>query len=363
MKIPGDVRTWCEISFPALRHNLRTVRRSLPSKTQILAVVKDNAYGHGLIPVARNLSQAGCEEFGVAFTSEGVQLRSAGMRQPILLLGSTLPAEFPCALQHRLTITLSSLTEARELVRTATRAKTCALVQAKLNTGMNRLGATPDEFSKLLFYIAQQPSLDFVGSFTHLACADSNPTFTRRQLKSAALLPKNLPHHWANSAAVLQSNLFSPTHARPGLALYGIDPTARSSPPLQPVLSWKSRILLIRSVARGETISYGASFRAPHNLRVATVATGYAHGLPRSLSNRGHALVQGRLCPILGRVTMDMTLLDVTRVPNPRRGNEVVWLGRSGRLTRTATDLAREADTIPWEIFTRIHPALPRFSA
>lgn len=363
MKIPGDVRTWCEISFPALRHNLRAVRRSLPPKTQILAVVKDNAYGHGLIPITRALAKAGCEEFAVAFVSEGTQLRGAGIRQPILLLGSTLAAEFPCALQNRLTITLSSLTEARELVRAATRAKTIALVQAKLDTGMNRLGATPQEFLKLLFFIAQQPSLDLVGTLTHLACADSNPAFTRRQLKSAFLLPKNLPHHWANSAASFQTTPFSLTHARPGLALYGIHPTARSSPRLQPVLAWKSRILLVRSVARGETISYGASFRAPRNLRVATVATGYAHGLPRSLSNRGHALIQGRLCPILGRVTMDMTLLDVSRVPNPLRGNEVVWLGQSGRLTRTATDLAREADTIPWEIFTRINPSLPRFSA
>ncbi len=360
MKVPPDDRTWCEISTSALRHNLRTLRRGLPRKVRVLAVVKDDAYGHGLIPVARTLNQAGCEEFGVACVAEGVQLRQAGIRQPILVLGSTLPFEFPLALRHRLTLTLSSLTEARELARTARRARLPALVQAKLDTGMNRLGANPVEFSELLLFIARQPPFKLLGTFTHLACADSNPAFTRRQLLRSSLLPKNLPLHWANTAALLSRLPFASTHARPGLGLYGSNPLARSSPRLKPVLSWKSRILVVRSVARGESISYGATFRAPRKLKVATVATGYAHGLPRSLSSRGHALIQGRLCPILGRVTMDMTLLDVTRLPSARRGQEVVWIGRSGSLTRTAADLAREAGTIPWEILTRIHPALPR---
>ena len=360
MKVPRDARTWCEISLSALRHNLRTLRRGLPREGRILAVVKDDAYGHGLVPVARALTRAGCEEFGVACVAEGIQLRQAGIRQPILILGSTLPFEFSHALRHRLTLTLSSLSEARELARTAQRTRLPALVQAKLDTGMNRLGANPEEFSEILFFIAQQPQLDLVGTFTHLACADSNPVFTRRQLLRSSLLPKNLPHHWANTAALVSRLPYASTHARPGLGLYGCNPIGRSTPRLKPVLSWKSRILVVRSVARGESISYGATFRAPRNLRVATVATGYAHGLPRSLSSRGHALVQGRLCPILGRVTMDMTLLDVSRLPSARRGQEVVWIGHSGSMTRTATDLAREAGTIPWEIFTRIHPSLPR---
>ncbi len=360
MKVDRQARTWCEISLPALRHNLRTLRRSLPQKNKILAVVKDNAYGHGLTLVARTLAQAGCDEFGVACVSEGVQLRQAGLRQPILLLGSTLPFEFKAALQHQLTLTLSSLTEAQELLRAARRARKTARVQVKLDTGMNRLGATPAEFTQLLFFIAQHSSLDLVGTFTHLACADSNPAFTHRQLLRSHLLPKTLPHHWSNTAAILRSLSLSSTHARPGLGLYGYSPLGRSSPTLQPVLSWKSRILLLRSVARGQSISYGATFKASKNMRVATVATGYAHGLPRSLSSRGHALVQGHLCPILGRVTMDMTLLDVSRLPHPRRNQEVVWIGRSGSLTRTAADLAREAGTIPWEILTRIHPSLPR---
>lgn len=361
MKAMRPARTWCEISLPALRHNLRTLRRSLPPKNKILAVVKDDAYGHGLIPVARALARAGCEEFGVANAAEGVQLRQAGLRSPILLLSSTLPFEFSLALPHRLTITLSSLAEARALAQAAHRARTPALVQVKLDSGMNRLGASPAAFTPLLHFISQQPSLRLVGTFTHLACADSDPAFTRRQLLHAKLLPQNLAHHWANTAATLSSYPFSSTHSRPGLGLYGLSPLPRSSPQLRPVLSWKSRILLLRSVARGQTLSYGATFRAQKNLHVATVATGYAHGLPRSLSNRGHALVQGHLCPILGRVTMDMTLLDVSHLPHPRRGQEVVWIGRSGSRTRTAADLAREAGTIPWEILTRIHPDLPRF--
>ena len=357
----ATLRTWCTVSFPALRANLRTLRRAAPRGTRVLAVVKDNAYGHGLVAVARALSRAGCEEFGVAFASEGAELRQAGIREPILLLGSSLPSEFPQALAHRLTLTISSLQEARELARAATRARIQALVQAKLDTGMNRLGAKPLEFQKLLAFVTQHPRLELVGTFTHLACAGSDPGFTRRQMEQSFLLPLAGRRHFANTAGTLSHLPHPMTHIRPGLGLYGIDPRPGPKAPLRPVLSWKSRILVVRQVPRGETVSYGATFRAPRNLRVATVATGYADGLPFSLGNRGHALIRGRLCPILGRVTMDMTLLDVSSLPSARRGDEVVWIGRSGNKTRSAADLAREAGTIPWEIFTRIAPRIPRF--
>jgi len=355
------LRTWCSISLPALRANLRALRRTAPRGTRVLAVVKDNAYSHGLVPVARALFRAGCEEFGVAFASEGVELRQAGIRAPILLLGSTLPSEFPVALAHRLTITISSLQEAREIARAAEKARTLGLIQAKLDTGMNRLGAKAPEFQHLVSYVTRHPRLELVGTFTHLACAGSNPKFTARQLEQSFLLPVTACRHFANTAAALSRHPLPQTHIRPGLGLYGIDPRPQALAPLRPVLSWKSRILVVRQVGRGETISYGATFRAPRNLRIATVATGYADGLPFSLGNRGHALIRGKLCPIVGRVTMDMTMLDVSRLPAARRGDEVVWIGRSGRKTRTAADLAREAGTIPWEIFTRIAPRIPRF--
>ena len=358
--MPASLRTWCTVSFSALRFNLRTLRRAAPKGTRILAVVKDNAYGHGLVPVARALSRAGCEEFGVAFASEGAELRQAGIREPILLLGSSLPSEFPAALAHRLTVTLSSLQEAGEFARAAQKARTNGLVQAKLDTGMNRLGAKPAEFQKLLAYLHRHPRLELVGTFTHLACAGSDPKFTRHQLDHSFLLPLIGRRHFANTAAAFSRLPHPMTHIRPGLGLYGVDPRPGGRAPLRPVLSWKSRILVVRQVRRGETISYGATFRAPRNLRVATVATGYADGLPFSLGNRGHALIRGRLCPILGRVTMDMTLLDVSSLPGARRGEEVVWIGRSGTKARTAADLAREAGTIPWEIFTRIAPRIPR---
>ena len=353
-------RVWCTISLSALRFNLRAIRRSCARGTRILAVVKDNAYGHGLIPVARTLAQAGCEEFGVACASEGEELRGAGIRNPILLLGSTLPSEFPVALQHRLTIALSSMTEARELARVARQSRKRALVQIKLDTGMNRLGARLPEFQRLVSFVTRHPNLDLMGTFTHLACADSDLAFTRRQLNQTSALPGSLAHHWANTAAILRRLPTPKTHARPGLGLYGINPLSRSTIKLRPVLSWKSKILLVREVPKGETISYGATYRAMRTLKVATVATGYAHGLPRSLSNRGHALIHGHSCPILGRVTMDMTLVDVSQVPQSKRGDEVVWLGRSGKEEQTAAELARQAGTIPWEIFTRLSPNLPR---
>ena len=356
-------RVWCVVSLSALRSNLRTLRSCSPRGTRILAVVKDNAYGHGLVPVARALAQAGCEEFGVACAAEGEELRGAGIRNPILLLGSTLSSEFPVALQHRLTVTLSSMTEAHELARAATRTRRTALVQIKLNTGMNRLGARLPEFQQILSFVNHHPRLDLVGTFTHLASADSDLSFTRRQINNATTLPASMARHWANSAAILQRFPGNRTHARPGLGLYGISPLPRDASKLRPALSWKSRVLLVRNLPKGETISYGGTFRAPQRMKVATVATGYAHGLPRSLSNRGHALIHGHRCPILGRVTMDMTLVDVTHLSRVKRNDEVVWLGRSGKRVQTAADMAREAETIPWEIFTRISPNLPRIFA
>jgi len=353
-------RVWCTISLSALRFNLRAIRRSCPRGTRILAVVKDNAYGHGLIPIARTLAQAGCEEFGVACASEGEELRGAGVRNPILLLGSTLPSEFPVALQHRLTVSLSSMKEARELAVVARRSRKRALVQIKLDTGMNRLGARLPEFQRLISLVTHHPNLDLMGTFTHLACADSDLAFTRRQLNQTSALPGSFAHHWANTAAILRRLPNPKTHARPGLGLYGINPLSGSAIKLQPVLSWKSKILLVREVPQGETISYGATYRTTRAMTIATVATGYAHGLPRSLSNRGRALIHGHSCPILGRVTMDMTLVDVSQVPQSKRGDEVVWLGRSGKEEQTAAELARQAGTIPWEIFTRLSPNLPR---
>ncbi|NDA09314.1 MAG: alanine racemase [Verrucomicrobia bacterium] len=359
--MPQPLRSWCTISFAALRHNLKVLRRSVPRGIRVLAVVKDNAYGHGLVPVARALSRAGCEEFGVAFASEGVELRQAGIREPILLLGSSLRSEFSAALAHRLTLTISSLQEARELARAAEKARSTALVQAKLDTGMNRLGAKPTEFLQLLAYVHRHPCLDLVGSFTHLACAGSDPKFTRLQLEESFLLPMAGRRHYANTAASLGRQPHPMTHIRPGLGLYGIDPRDGGRAPFRPVLSWKSRILMVRKVRRGETVSYGATFRAPRDLHLATVGTGYADGLPFSLGNRGHALIRGRLCPIVGRVTMDMTMLDVSTLPSVKRGDEVIWIGSSGPKQRSAADLAREAGTIPWEIFTRIAPRIPRF--
>jgi alanine racemase len=370
MKEPGSTRAaparrcWVEIDGRALRHNFKVLRGLIPHATRFMAVVKANAYGHGLVPTARELALIGVDWFGVANVTEGLALREAGLRQPILLLSATLPGEMPAALEQDLTLTISSLAEARALDRAALRARRRAGVHFKIDTGMGRLGAWHTEAREILARIRRLAHLRVTGLCTHFASADDDPRLTRAQWKIAAPFFAENPgliHHAANSPAVTHRYGFHADLVRAGLALYGVPPRpADRRLGLRPVLTWKTRVCLLREVGPGRTVSYGATYRVPARQRHAVVAMGYGDGYFRLHSQSGHLLVRGVRCPIRGRVTMDQIVLDVTRAPGCRVGDEVTALGRQGAQEIGAGDLAAGAQTIPWEILTNVGARVPR---
>jgi len=357
-------RCWVEVDGRALRRNFKILRGLIPKETLFMAVVKANAYGHGLVPTARELEIIGADWLGVANVAEGVFLREAGIKLPILLLSATLPEEMAGAVEHRLTLTLSSHEEARKLDRVARRLRQPAEVHFKIDTGMGRLGFWHAGARAELAKIRRLGGLRVKGLYTHFASADDDPLLTEKQWKLVSPYFAENPdllHHAANSPAVTRRYGFAACLVRAGLALYGIAPNpADQKLGFQPALTWKTRVCLLRDSTSGRTVSYGATYHVPGPQRHAVVAMGYGDGYFRAHSGHGHLLVRGVRCPILGRVTMDQIILDVTHVPGCRVGDEVIALGAQKNEEITARELANEARTIPWEILTNVGARVPR---
>ena len=357
-------RCWVEVDGRALRHNFKILRSLVPRTTRLMAVVKANAYGHGLVPMARELEEIGTDWLGVANVAEGTAIREAGVRLPILLLSATLPEEMEEAVRQKLTLMLSSYEEAKRLDRIAREVGRKAEVHFKIDTGMGRLGCWHSHARKELARIQRLPGFVVKGLCTHFASADDNAGLTQTQWE--AISPffaenKNLLRHAANSPAVTRRYGFDADMARVGLALYGIAPNPDDQGlGLRPVLTWKSRVTFLHEMARGRTVSYGATYRVPSPQRQAVVAMGYGDGYFRLHSNASHMLVRGKRCPIRGRVTMDQIMIDVTRATGCRVGDEVVALGSQGSEAIHARELATQAHTIPWEILTNIGARVPR---
>lgn len=326
-----------------------------------MGLVKANAYGHGLVPVAKFLCKAGCQELGCAHVGEARLLRKAGICAPILLLSSFLESELDEILKLGLVITLSSREEKEMVERAAKRLKHRAMVQVKMDTGMGRLGMAPQDIKPFVYDVLHNPRFELRGIFTHYACADCDQNFTRKQWRLfEEARPQGYRHHSCNSAAALALPEAHGNCVRPGLCVYGISPIAKFQKLFRPALTWKSRVVFVKEVSKGSTLSYGATYRASKAMRVATVAVGYGDGLFRLLSNRGKVLIQGKRCKILGCVTMDQILVDVTKIKNVRKGNEVVLLGEQGKEKILTSEMARWAETISYEIWTHITERVPR---
>jgi alanine racemase len=357
--------TWAEIDRPAFLHNLRTIASRLGKKTKILAVLKADGYGHGAVPLAKAMAGKAWG-IGVSSVEEGITLRRAGVKGRVLILGSLFPFDsFAAALDFNLTPTVASWSSALALSKLAARRGLRVPVHVKVDTGMARVGMTPDTALDVVPRIAGLPALVLEGVYTHLAQADSAARvrgqlalFDRlmKALRSKGLRPL---FHAANSAGALLWKDSRYDLVRPGLALFGAPP-APGVRGLRPVLSWKTRVVFLKTVPKGTLVSYGGTFRASRRSRLATLPVGYADGYRRAFSNRGHVLIRGVECPVAGRVTMDQTVVDVTDVPGVAVGEEAVLLGAQGRARVTADDLAAWADTLSYEILCGISPRVPR---
>ena len=369
--LPKGRPTSCTIDLDALRWNLRQVRAKVGAQVKILSMVKANGYGHGAPAVARTLAEAGSDAFGVATLEEGLELRQGGIRAPILVVAGIYLEQLDRFFDNDLTPVAHDL-ESLGRLENGVQARAATLkVHLKIDTGMGRLGLPATEIDSWLPALKKLKALQIEGVFSHFSTAESvDGAYTRKQLatfnhvvkllRAEAVAPPLI--HLANSAATITMPAAYFDMVRPGLMLYGIYPSVAMANQieLKPVLSWQTRILQLKKVPAGTSISYGQTFVTERESLIATLPVGYADGYPRLLSNRGTALVRGQRAPVAGRVCMDLTMLDVTAIANVQQGDEVVLLGRQGEAEISADEMAGWADTISYEILTSISARVPR---
>ncbi len=363
--------TWAEIDLDAIAHNVQAFRRHVGQSVEIIAVVKANAYGHGAIPVARAAVEAGATRLAVHRALEGVELRRAGIQAPILVMGYTPPGGAEMVTRWRLAPSVITMDFARELSAQAGASGGQVPVHVKVDTGMSRYGLTPGEVVEFARALRGLPHLILEGLFTHFATADwADPTHVRRQLVvfeavlaelRAAGIEAPLVHA-ANSAAAMALPAAHFDAVRPGIALYGMDPSQEWPPvfELHPALTLKSRVSRVRELAVGSGISYGRTFVTERPTLAALVPVGYGDGYHRLLSNRGRVLIRGRRAPIVGRICMDQFVVDATGIPEVRQDDEVVLIGRQGTEHIRAEELAKLAGTINYEMTTSLLPRVTR---
>lgn len=355
MELHQTIRTWAEVDLSALAHNYRILRGLCPPDCKFLGVVKADAYGHGAVPVARTLQDLGAEMLAVACLDEAMELRRAGITAPVLVLGQTDPRFAPVLQENRLTQTVGDLETGKALSAWAA-AGTALTIHVKLDTGMGRLGFLE---TAPIVELCRLRGLTPQGFFTHLAAADTDPAYTKKQLEGFQRAILELKSngiafeisHCGASAAVIHYPETRSGMVRPGIALYGHFPGAN----LRPVMTLKSRVAAIRTVPAGSFISYGCTVQLRRDSRLAVIPIGYGDGYPRGLSNRAAMTIRGKNCPIAGRVCMDMCMLDVTDFPEIQTGDEVtVFAGEDWEKA------AQALDTIPYELLCRVSPRVPR---
>lgn len=378
------LRVKAEIDLDAVCNNMIAAKNTLAKGTKLMFVIKADGYGHGAVPLAKAVDEldqsGGCgmettyvDAYGVAIIEEGVQLRMAGITKPILLLSCSAIEQMPEIVSNDLTATVYEFQKAKILSEEAQRQGKTVKVHIKVDTGMGRIGYTPSENSiQEIVEIGNLPGLSLEGLFTHLACADeADKTSANRQFQlfskfTEILLKKGIVFevlHVANSSALIELSRMHLDMVRSGIMSYGLYPskeTMHHGLILQPVLSMRSHISYIKKVAAGEGISYGSTFITNGETLIATVPVGYADGYPRLLSSKGRVLVKGKSAPILGRICMDQFMVDVSKIPDVKAGDQVTLIGRDGEEFIPAEELADLTNTINYEITCNISKRVPR---
>ena len=363
------LRVWAEVNLDAIEHNFRAARDHLPRSMKLLVTVKANAYGHGALRVAA-LLQDRVDYFALAAMDEAVQLRQAGIRTPMLILGPVLPADYSRAALYDVALTVSSLREAKAISDCAVSCGKKITVHMALDTGMSRIGfACTEEAAQQIREAAALPGIDAEGIFSHFAMSDSpDKGYTTLQMENfrrmLSTIGVDFPiRHLYNSAAIVD---MAPEFdmAREGIILYGLLPSdtvdVSSIGGIKPAMALRSHVSFVKTLPAGTPVSYGCTYCADRDSVIATVMAGYADGVPRLLSNRGQVIIRGVKAPIVGRVCMDQFMVDVTHIPGVQPGDTVTIFGTDGEATITADEVAEQAQTIGYELVCGIAPRVPR---
>lgn len=353
---------WTEIDLGRLRRNLQLIRRDLPAKVKLMAVVKDEAYGHGALDVARIAVEEGACCLGLSTLEEAMSLRDAGITAPLLLLGERQEAELPWCVAHDLTVCVNEPNTVRKLARVAAKAGKRAPVHVKIHTGMSRYGVRWDEALALIELICSEKSLLLEGAMTHFAQSDeTDKTFANLQISRfeevmSGLAQKGVrvkSQHLCNSGGFLDLPHAHRDMVRTGILMFGIFPSSvcRRIPGIEPVMSVKARIAAIQRLEPGEVVGYGMRYTATSTRRVAVLPIGYGDGFPR-VRNQGGALIHGKRAPILGGIAMDALMVDVTDIPEAQMWDEAVIMGRQGNEEISVHEVAKLKNSVSYEVLT-----------
>ncbi|PIU42113.1 MAG: alanine racemase [Candidatus Omnitrophica bacterium CG07_land_8_20_14_0_80_42_15] len=361
--------TVCEIDLSAIKHNLNEIKKLINPSTAVMAVVKANAYGHGIVEVSKILSKSGVNYLGVATVDEAVAIREANIKTPILVLGSILPSELEPILNKDITLTLCT-NELLKALDAAPKGKRKIKVHVKVDTGMGRIGIWYTDAVQFIKEVLKRKHLEVEGIYTHFSSAGRDKFFTQYQFDSFRDVLKDLRErgieikykHAANSIGTIG---FLKSHlnlVRPGLIIYGMYPKRgfANKIKLKPALSLKTKIVYLKETPPGRSISYGRTYITERHTKIATLPIGYGDGYGRILSNKGEVLVRGMRAPVVGKVTMDQTMINVGQIKDVKIGDDVVLIGKQRDDTITAEELARLCSTIPYEIVCAIGSRVPR---
>jgi len=362
--------TFAEIDLSAICHNLRSIKKIIRPDTRILAVVKADAYGHGIDEVSKAIVKEGVDYLGVASLDEARGLRRIDIKNDIIVLGPILPEEAEGVLRFNVIQTVSCLRVAKELSKLGQAKNKKIRIHIKIDTGMGRIGFWHEEAAGFIKKISLLKNIIIDGIFTHFPSAEDDKIFTQRQISAFNSLIEDLRdhdiyiplRHASNSMALIDFKDAHMNMVRPGLIMYGLYPRRdlEGRLKLRPALNLKTRVVHVKRVARGRSISYGRTFVAKRATTIATIPVGYGDGYSRHLSSRAHVLIKGRRVPIAGRICMDMTMVDVGHIKGVRPGDDVVLIGRQGKDRVTVEEIARLSGTIPYEVVCSIGRRVPR---
>jgi alanine racemase len=359
---------WIEVDLKALKHNFKAINNFVGKKVTPIATIKQSAYGHGLIPVARALALSGANFFGVGSIEEAIELRRDNFKGSILILSAVLPQYSDYFVKYNIIPTVVDLKFARKLNREAALKKKTIPVHVKIDTGMGRLGLYYKDGEKFIIALGKLSNLSRQGIYTHFPAADSDADFTGYQIGAFNDFLNHLSNkkinftyrHCANSIAVVKYPNAHFNMVRPGLILYGIGPYDREDVTVKPALSLKSKVIFVKKVVKGMGVSYGRTYIAPSPRNIATVAIGYADGYPWALSNKAKVIIKDSFYNIAGRVCMDHIMIDIDNDKVIKPGDEVVLIGKQKDKQIKAEELAALAETIPYEIVSRLSLKIPR---